>query len=68
VYRWEEGQFRKVFSAEVGNDIGWDGSESNVRGVYVGNYFYLVTSENIKSYDMENAFAFCGEIGLDDIN
>jgi uncharacterized secreted protein with C-terminal beta-propeller domain len=64
VYRWEEGRFREVFSEELGNDIGWIWDEIDVRGLYVGNYFYLVTSENIKSYDMENAFAFCEELGL----
>jgi uncharacterized secreted protein with C-terminal beta-propeller domain len=68
VYRWEEGRFREVFSEELGNDIGWVWDEIDVRGIYVENYFYLVTSENIKSYDMENGFALCEELGLNDIN
>jgi uncharacterized secreted protein with C-terminal beta-propeller domain len=66
VYRWEEGRFREVFSENLGNNIGWIWDEIDVRGLYVGNYFYLVTSDEIKSYDMENAFAFCGELGLDE--
>jgi uncharacterized secreted protein with C-terminal beta-propeller domain len=66
VYRWEEGRFREVFSENLGNNIGWIWDEIDVRGLYVGNYFYLVTSDEIKSYDMENAFALCEELGLDE--
>jgi hypothetical protein len=64
VYRWDEGGFREVLVQDLGNEISWGRSGMEVRGVYVGNYFYLVTTEEIKSYAMEDEFSLFAEIAL----
>jgi uncharacterized secreted protein with C-terminal beta-propeller domain len=64
VYRWDEGGFREVFVQDLGNNMSWGQSGIEVRGVYVGNYFYLVTAEEIKSFAMEDDFTLFSEISL----
>jgi uncharacterized secreted protein with C-terminal beta-propeller domain len=64
VYRWDEGGFREVLVQDLGNEMSWGRSGMEVRGVYVGNYFYLVTTEEIKSYAMEDEFSLFAEIAL----
>jgi uncharacterized secreted protein with C-terminal beta-propeller domain len=64
IFRWEEDGFREVLVQDLGNDMNWGRSGMEVRGVYVGKYFYLVTSEEIKSYAMEDDFTLFGELAL----
>lgn len=50
LFRWEEGQFTDVFSKEIGENA------DRIRGMYVGDYYYIVTGNQIISFDMQNEF------------
>jgi uncharacterized secreted protein with C-terminal beta-propeller domain len=64
IFRWDEDGFREVLVQDLGNDMNWGRSGMEVRGVYVGNYFYLVTTEGIKSYSIADDFTLFGELAL----
>lgn len=50
LYSWEDGHFAKKLSEPL------DVSSETIRGIYIGNYFYIATPQEIISFDIENAY------------
>ncbi len=58
VYRYEEDQFQPLLDIEMTEEY----HSENVRGMYVGDAYYIVGSGLIRAFDIENAFESIGEI------
>ncbi|MCR5097360.1 MAG: beta-propeller domain-containing protein [Lachnospiraceae bacterium] len=51
LFAYEDGEFKDLLTSKLSMDDGyWDG----VRGLYAGDYFYLVHGKKITSYDMKD--------------
>ncbi len=64
IYRWEDGKFKKVISEKLADEGMWGVSDIGVRGLYVGDCFYLVTLDSIKAYRIEDGFSAIGDLNL----
>ena len=53
LYTFENNKLNKVFEENL-DDIS---DEENIRGLYSGNHFYIVTDTFIQSYDMNNNYS-----------
>ena len=52
LFSWEEGRFRTLLAENLDSNVATD----SYRGIYVGDTFYLVSTEEIISYDRGNAY------------
>lgn len=57
LYSYVDGKFKKRKKVDIGP------SETDVRGLYRGNYFYLVETDQIRIFDL-NDFKYQGELGI----
>lgn len=64
IYRWEDGKFKRVISEKLADEGMWGVSDIGVRGLYVGDYFYLVTLDSIKAYRIDDGFSAIGDLNL----
>ncbi|MBR5248381.1 MAG: beta-propeller domain-containing protein [Lachnospiraceae bacterium] len=55
LFEWKDGKFNNLLTQDVAQS-------GYYRGVYAGQYFYIVTSENVVAYDRGNHFGKVGEL------
>ena len=53
VFRFEGDEFTEIFTSK---DLEYNYYAENVRGLYAGDYFYLVENKSITSYNMDKNF------------
>ena len=56
LFEWDGAAFRKLLTVELGEIA------EQVRGMYAGDYFYIVDSGRILAFDMTQGFAAAGEL------
>lgn len=52
LFSWEDGKFKDLLAEDLDSNVAID----TYRGIYVGDTFYLVSTEEIISYDRENGY------------
>ncbi len=55
LFEWKDGKFNNLLTQDVAQS-------GYYRGVYAGQYFYIVTSENVVAYDRGDYFGKVGEL------
>ncbi len=55
LFEWKDGKFNNLLTQDVAKS-------EYYRGVYAGQYFYIVTSENVVAYDRGDDFGKVGEL------
>ena len=55
LFEWKDGKFNNLLTQDVAQS-------GYYRGVYAGQYFYIVTSENVVAYDRGDDFGKVGEL------
>lgn len=58
LFSWESGAFKNLLTDKVSDNFSMD----EYRGVYVGEMFYIVNRDGIRSYDRKNGYHFCKEL------
>ncbi len=58
LFEWKDGKFHNLLTQEI-TDV-----SSFYRGVYAGDYFYIITSEEVSAYDRNNRYAKIGELAF----
>ena len=58
LFSWENGAFKNLLTDKVSDNFSMD----EYRGVYVGEMFYIVNRDGIRSYDRKNGYHFCKEL------
>lgn len=61
LYSWENGEFKQLMDESLYYD---DVVNGTVRGLYVNNRFYIVTSREIKQYDRDDNYKLLNQIFL----
>ena len=56
LYQWKDGGFENLLTVELKQDA------NQVRGLYAGNYFYIVENGKVLAFDMADGFARAGEL------
>lgn len=56
VFQWQENGFVEVLSQPLKKEMQMQNSYK-IRGIYVGEYFYIVGDKEIRSYDMKDGFS-----------
>lgn len=52
LFSWENGKFKELMTQSVS----WDVGTQSYRGLYVGDTFYIVSSNSVASYDREDGY------------
>lgn len=60
VFNYSDGSFNNLFNTILNEDV--YGYSYDIRGIYIGNFFYLVGKNAITAYDMSNGFAEAGKL------
>ena len=60
------GGFSKIAEIPVDRQDPNDWRLMEIRGLFIGDVFYVVSPNNVKTYDMKNGFAALGELKLND--
>lgn len=55
LFEWKDGKFHNLLTQDIAESAYY-------RGVYAGQYFYIVTAENVVAYDRGDDFAKVGEL------
>ena len=58
LFEYKDGVFSNLLTEEV------EEPARNYRGIYVGEYFYIVSSSKVRTYDRENAYKSLAELKL----
>ena len=55
LFEWKDGKFHNLLTQDIAESAYY-------RGVYAGQYFYIVTAENVVAYDREDDYGKVGEL------
>ena len=58
LYQWKDGKLENLLTAEIGENAG------AVRGLYAGDYFYIVTQQSVAAFSMTNEYERIGNYVL----
>lgn len=58
LFSWEDGTFRELLDLPLDDSL----NAQSYRGIYAGDYFYLVSPSEITSYDRENDYTLSKEL------
>ena len=58
LFSWEDGTFRELLDLPLDGGL----NAQSYRGIYAGDYFYLVSPSGITSYDRENDYTLSKEL------
>jgi uncharacterized secreted protein with C-terminal beta-propeller domain len=59
LFSWENGNFVQLLSKEA-DMTNWE----KYRGLYVGDFFYLVSPGEVVTFDRKNGYAECGSLNF----
>lgn len=72
VYGWENNDFEELLSVnlkELNKNFGKEeDGEKGVRGLYIGDYLYIVTENNIYTYDADDNFIYKDSLEFDTLS
>lgn len=58
LFSWENGTFKNLLTDKLSDNFSMD----EYRGVYVGEMFYIVSKNGVRSYDRQQEYKFCKEL------
>lgn len=59
LFQWKDGAFENILTVPIENDA------ENVRGLYVGDYFYIVTANEVIGFDRTEEFCDVGKLKME---